>query len=125
MVRIPNGFNNNIIWNIGHIITVNQKLIYKTSNVPIIIPENFYHQYITGTLPNPDNDFKNIPIIKDLLTQTFEQGIKDYENKKFQGFNSITTGTGFHLTSIEEAFAFNNYHEALHIGLMLNIKKFI
>ncbi len=125
LIKIPKGFNNNLIWNIGHIIAVNQKLIYKSSNSPIIIPEALLNQYNTGTFPNLDKDRENIPKIKKLLAYTVEKSIYDYHHSNFNKFNELITGTGFHISSIEEAFSFNNYHEALHIGLMLNIKKFI
>ncbi|WP_353938893.1 DinB family protein [uncultured Chryseobacterium sp.] len=31
--KIPNGFNNNLIWHIGHIIVTQQKLIYRGSGL--------------------------------------------------------------------------------------------
>jgi len=31
--KIPEGFSNNLIWNIGHIIVTQQVLIYKLSNL--------------------------------------------------------------------------------------------
>ena len=35
------------------------------------------------------------------------------------------TGTGFHLDALKEALEFNNYHEGLHLGFMINIRKFV
>ena len=125
LIKIPDGFNNNLLWNMGHILTVNQKLIYKATKTPIIIPEELYKRYDTGTVPTVEEDLKNIRLIKELLPVSFEQSIYDYKNSKLGTFNPLTTGTGFHLSSVEDAFAFNNYHEALHIGLMLNVKKFL
>lgn len=125
LVKTPNGFNNSLLWNIGHILTVNQKLIYKATRTPIVIPDNIFSQYDTGTFPNAEQDLENLLLIKQLLPHTFEKSISDYQSSTLGTFNELTTGTGFHLASIEEAFAFNNYHEALHIGLMLNLKKFI
>ncbi len=125
LVKIPKGLNNNLLWNIGHIVTVNQKLIYKSTNTPIIISEPIFLQYNSGTFPNPENDLRNISQIKEALNTTFEQSILDYQHSNFGDFKELTTGTGFHLETIEDAFAFNNYHEALHIGLMLNLKKLL
>ena len=54
-----------------------------------------------------------------------EQTKTDFGAGKFQNYTEYTTGTGFHLASTKEAIEFNNYHEALHLGFMMNIRKFI
>ena len=33
--KIPEGFSNNLIWNIGHIIVAQQRLVYAASNLLI------------------------------------------------------------------------------------------
>ena len=48
----------------------------------------------------------------------------DYENGRFLNFKEYVTSIGFHLSSIEEAISFNNYHETIHLGFMINMKKF-
>ena len=37
--KIPVGFNNNIIWNITHIVVVQQMLAYKLSGLPMLISD--------------------------------------------------------------------------------------
>jgi hypothetical protein len=34
--KIPEGFSNNLIWNIGHVIVAQQSLVYRGSNQPMI-----------------------------------------------------------------------------------------
>lgn len=49
--RIPVGFNNNIIWNIGHIIVTQQKLIYRGSPLQGYISDELFKKYQSRTKP--------------------------------------------------------------------------
>ena len=48
---IPEGFSNNLIWNIGHIIVVQQMLVYKLSNLPMHISDVMAEKFKKGTKP--------------------------------------------------------------------------
>ena len=74
-----------------------------------------------------------------LPTQAFEQRLKqeleenpaleggkeDFANDIYNNYMEFTTGVGFTVKSAKSAMEFNNYHEALHTGIMMQIKKFI
>ena len=72
---------------------------------------------------NLSKQYKNLVHAPEFLTAA--NASRDYANGKFVSYNEYTTGTGFHLASTLEAMNFNNYHEALHMGFMMNIRKFI
>ena len=63
--------------------------------------------------------------MKELLISLIEKTKTDFYNGKFVKFNEKMTGTGFHLDSLKEALEFNNYHAGLHLGFMINIRKFV
>ncbi|MFB0910652.1 MAG: DinB family protein, partial [Flavobacterium sp.] len=48
---IPEGYNNNLIWNIAHIIVVQQMLVYKLSGLPMMISDEMVEKYKKGTKP--------------------------------------------------------------------------
>lgn len=123
--KIPSGFSNNLIWNIGHIIVAQQALIYKTSELTWHISDELFNQYKSGTKPLGHTTQEEVDNLKDLLTSLIEKTRKDFYDEIFITFNERMTGTGFHLGSITDAFEFNNYHEALHLGFMMNIRKFV
>ncbi len=123
--KIPEGFSNNLIWNIGHIIVAQQALIYKLSNLQGYLSEELFELYKPGTKPTEQTSEKEAIELKDLLISLIENTETDFYNGKFTTFNERMTGTGFHLSSLKEAFEFNNYHEGLHLGFMTNIRKFI
>jgi DinB superfamily len=124
--KIPNGFNNNLIWNIGHIIVTQQLLIYKGSNTMMYVSEDLVNQYKSGTKPKGTISQNEVFELKEHLISLIEKTKGDFEKGIFTtSYNERTTGTGFHLASINDAFEFNNYHEGMHLGYMMSIKKFV
>lgn len=123
--EIPEGFNNNILWNCGHIISVQQMLIYGLSNVPFSSDMRLINQFLPGTRPNAYYGSDMINEVKMLLFSTFEQIQKDITTGVFSNFNPFRTAINFEISNLESAIAFNQYHEALHMGHMLNIKRFL
>src|SRR5690606_41991140 len=49
--KIPKGFNNNIIWNIGHVVVSQQILVYKLSGLPLMVSDELVEKYIIGSKP--------------------------------------------------------------------------
>nr|WP_314896649.1 DinB family protein [uncultured Flavobacterium sp.] len=123
---IPEGFNNNLIWNIGHIIVAQQMLVYKLSGLPMMISDDLVEKYKKGTKPEHIATQAEVDEIKFLLFETINQTKVDYDNKIFKNYMEYTTSTGNHvLRNAEDAMAFSNFHEGLHIGVMLSIRKFV
>lgn len=123
--KIPTNFNNNLIWNIGHVIAVQQHLTYKKSGLPMHISEEFFEKYKPGTKPEEHESPAQIQRISELLISTTEQTIADFKAKKFKFYDEFTTSKGFHVSSAKAAVSFNNYHEALHLGNMSSMLKFL
>jgi hypothetical protein len=123
--KIPEGFSNNLIWNIGHIVVVQQMLVYKLSGLPMMISDEMVEKYKKGTKPEHNISQEEVNEIKKLLFSTLEQAKEDFANDVFDNYMEFTTGVGFTVKSAKSAMEFNNYHEALHTGIMMQIKKFI
>ncbi|WP_394758703.1 DinB family protein [Flavobacterium sp.] len=123
--KIPEGFSNNLIWNIGHIVVVQQMLVYKLSGLPMMISDEMVEKYKKGTKPEHNISQEEVNEIKKLLFSTLEQAKEDFANDIFDNYMEFTTGVGFTVKSAKSAMEFNNYHEGLHTGIMMQIKKFI
>ncbi len=122
---VPDKFNNNLIWNIGHIIAAQQSLVYRTSNLPMNITDEYFDKYKPGTKPAGAVSQSEVNEIKSLLTSMIDQTEADLASGKFVSFTERTTITGFHLGSLQDAIVFNNYHEGLHLGYMKSIVRFV
>lgn len=123
--KIPNGFKNNMIWNIAHTIAVQQALVYKLSGLPTIISQEMLMKFAKGTCPERDLTQAEVDEIKGLLFSTIEKTKEDYENGVFKNYNEYTVTTKNILTNVTEAIEFNNFHEGIHLGYILALKKSI
>lgn len=123
--KIPEGFNNNIIWNLGHIIVVQQSLVYRLSGLPMQVTDEIFNLYKPGTQPERDLTQTEADELKQLLITLCEQTKKDIGKGLFTSFTGRKTATGFDLTSFDDALEFNNYHEGLHLGMMMSMRKFL
>lgn len=120
---IPKGFNNNIIWNIAHVIVTQQLLVYKLSGLATIVSNEMIDAYRKGTKPEKDLTEAEVDAIKSLLFSTIEKTKEDYESKIFQTYNQYTVTTKNTLSNVEEAIEFNNFHEGIHLGYILALRK--
>lgn len=122
---IPEGFNNNLIWNIAHVMVTQQVLVYKLSGLPLLISDEMVDKYRKGSKPELDATQAEVDEIQSLLFSTIDQTKADFSNNIFKNFQEYPTSTGFTLKNTEDAIAFNNFHEGIHLGVIMSIKKFI
>jgi hypothetical protein len=123
--KIPEGFSNNLIWNIGHCISSQQVLVYKLSGLPTLASEEFIAKYRKGTKPEGNVSQDEVDEIRNLLSATLIQTEKDFMNNIFVAYTEYTTSMGFTLKNIQGALDFNNYHEGIHSGIAMSIRKFV
>lgn len=121
----PPKFSNNLIWNIGHIVAAQQSLVYRSSNLPMNISDEFFDKYKPGTRPGEPVSQNEVDEIRTLLTSMIDKTEEDLNSGKFVSFNERTTITGFHLGNLQDAIVFNNFHEGLHLGYMKSIARFV
>ena len=123
--KIPKGFNNNIIWNIAHTIVTQQLLVYNLSGLSTIVSEEMISHFKKGTKPQNDLSQAEVDAVKNLLFSTIEKTKEDYNNRIFQTYNQYTVTTKSILSNVEEAIDFNNFHEGIHLGYILALRKSI
>ncbi len=125
LCKIPNGFNNNIIWNIGHILVTQQLLSYGLSNIPFTIDKELINRYRKNTSAPQTVSKDEIQAIKKLFLDTMLDFERDYQDHKFATFNHYKTSMGLELNSIDESIPFMAYHEGIHLGIILSMMKLI
>ena len=91
----------------------------------MMVSDDMIAKYKRGTKPEHSVSQTELNEIKVLLFSTLEKTKMDFENDIFKTFTEFTTMSGYTMKSATEAMEFNNYHEAVHTGIMMQIRKFI
>lgn len=121
--KIPEGFNNNLIWNLGHVVVTQQLLCYGLSGVAMKLDTAMISKYRKGTKPSDFTGEEELAFIKKRLKETTTEIQLDIEANLFKNFKTYPTSFGFTLQSFEDAVSFNNVHEAMHLGYMMALKR--
>ena len=122
--KIPKGFKNNIIWNIGHIVVTEQLLLYRLSGLPTMVSEEMIEKYKKETKPEGLVTQTEVDEISELLFSTIKRTQVDYNNNKFVNYQEYTVSTtGSTLKNIDDAINFALFHEGMHLGYILALKK--
>lgn len=123
--HIPEGFNNNMIWNLAHMVVTQQRLMYLLSGNKMSIDKSWDERFQKGTKPQGIVSAEEIQLIQTALFDTLDQAVADYEAGLFKEFRIYPTSYGYELKSIEHAIHFNNVHEAMHLGNLLSMRKLL
>ncbi|MFC6268646.1 DinB family protein [Frigoriflavimonas asaccharolytica] len=125
LLIIPDGYNNNIYWNIAHTVATEQLLHYYLSGNPFRIDKYWVENYKKGTLPTSEVSATEVEDLGFLLTETSKILMKDYDADFFSDYTPYTTSFGMDLKNIQDAIIFNNIHESLHLGYAMAQKRAI
>lgn len=123
--KVPEGFNNNIIWNFGHSIVTQQILCYKLANLPLKIDESYILKYSKGTKPEKFLDDNELAFLKQQAVSLMDELVVDMEKDVFNNFSTYTTSFNVELNSIDDAVKFLVMHEGLHLGYAMALKKLV
>ncbi|AUC74496.1 DinB family protein [Olleya sp. Bg11-27] len=121
--KVPEGYTNNIFWNVAHTVVTQQLLVYKLSGLDMLISDKLVEAYKKGTKTEGDVTQAEVDEVKGLLFSTIEKTKDDYNNKVFKTYNEYTVSTKSTLSTAEDAITFNTFHEGIHLGYILALKK--
>lgn len=123
--KIPDGFNNNIIWNIAHLTAAQQNLCYSRPGLLPAVADQYISPFLSGTKPNAVIHPVEMENIYKILLTSIDQFKVDDENNLFLKFDQWDKRYGMTLKTIEDAINFIPFHEGMHIGYIMALKKLV
>ncbi|WP_404328348.1 DinB family protein [Mesobacillus maritimus] len=115
----PEGFNNNIHWNLGHLLWITEKFLFKENGQ---LPANYEEYFGAGTKPA---DWQgNVPTMDELFESSKEQLNRIWEIPTERFLEKLPEPIiGRHTTG--ELAGFLVFHEAYHFGQMMAMKRIV
>ncbi|MCG8457516.1 MAG: DinB family protein [Holophagales bacterium] len=123
---IPRGFANHIWWHVGHLVVTQQILCYRFSGLPMHVDTGWLTWFAKGSSPTDWPADVEVPGYDELTHLSHELVARlrtDYDAGLFDTFESYTTSAGVTLETVEDALRFNNFHEGIHLGYVLALRR--
>ncbi|HMH23286.1 MAG TPA: DinB family protein [Puia sp.] len=122
---IPQGFNNNIIWNISHMIAAQQNVSYVRAGQNVVVDEGFFNANKPDTKPVRVLNADEVDAIKSLFLSTIDRFESDWRSGLFSNYIPWTNRYGVQLNTIGDVLAFLPYHEGLHLGYTMALRRLV
>ena len=125
--EIPTGFNNNIIWNFGHIVVSTQTLSYTRTGIREGVSwVKYVEAYAKGTKPTYFVSQEEVNDLKEIALSSILEIEADYNAGVFKTTTPYETATyGATLNSIEDVLITSVGHDNLHYGYATAQKRII
>lgn len=124
LLHVPNGTDNNILWNLGHIVLSHFRLLYRPSGATVPVPETWNEWFLPGTSPAGwGASGPSAGAVLDQFHSQFDRIAADHANGIFAAYKPFELKSGARLNNAEEAMAFNLMHEGIHIGAVIALRQ--
>jgi uncharacterized damage-inducible protein DinB len=124
IVRVqPEGFNNNILWHIGHVLTVTEQFMFGFPKKTTYLPENYVELFGNGTKPADWNE-ENVPQLDELISQLKEQ-VTRLKEINVESFEQVLKKPFLGFETYGELAQMALFHEAHHLGQIHSIQRVI
>jgi len=121
LIKIPKNFNNSIFWNIAHILVTEQLLTYKLSGLPLNIDVNLVEKYTKGSKATTNVSKEEVEYVKNNLVSVV---LKTQEGA-FKNYSKYDTSVNISLNNINDSLQFMAFHDGIHLGVILSLKKVV
>ena len=123
---VPEGFNNNIRWNLGHVYLSQERFAFAFAQEPMVVPDGFLELFGRDSKPS---EWKVQPPTLPALIQLLEDQTSRIEDKLNSRLDEVVSKplimpSGLILKTIAEYLTFSMYHEGMHVQTIRMLKRF-
>lgn len=122
---MPEGFANNIRWNLGHIYVTQEKLAYSFLNESPYLPDHYLDLFNARTNPTMwEVEAPSLSSLRSLLAEQLDRLEETFRGRLSEkGEKPFRLGENFEFTTLGEVLSFMSWHEGLHQGTITSLKR--
>lgn len=118
----PEGFNNTILWQIGHVLTCAEQIIFGFPKKSTNLPANYLEFFATGTKPA---DWQgDVPSFSTLSAELKDQ-LKRMKEIPAESLGEKLQTPFLGQETYGELINFSLFHESMHLGQIQSMKRVI
>ncbi|MBR8658086.1 MULTISPECIES: DinB family protein [Bacillales] len=119
---VPEGFSNNIRWNLGHILTVQESCMYGLEFTHL--PASYKTLFGPGTKPADwQGEVPSLSTLAEQLEEQKERIKRTFRERLNQELPQPFVLRNTQMTTLGEMFVFSLFHEGMHISTINTLKK--
>jgi uncharacterized damage-inducible protein DinB len=120
---VPEGFANNIRWNLGHILTVQESCMYGLDFTHL--PASYKTLFGPGTKPADwQGEVPSLSALAEQLEEQKERIKRTFGDRLHRELaEPFVLRSGAQMSTLGEMFVFSLFHEGMHIGTINALKK--
>lgn len=121
---VPTGFNNNILWNVGHILVAQDSLLYGPTQAANLSTAKYNELFRPGTKPADwTGELPSLAALTQELEAQMERIERDFSTRWDERLpQPFTLRSGAEMTTYGEVMIFTLYHEGWHAGYINSLK---
>lgn len=124
--KIPAGCNNNIAWQLGHLVVSSEILCYHRTGAQPDKEIALADKYRNGSKPESFIEQSEIDILLHRLLSSYDAILEDHGKGIFKNIKPYATHTfGVEMTTIEEVFSVCSHHDVLHAGQISMMERWV
>lgn len=117
---VPAGFNNSVHWQIGHILTVTERIIFSFSELPAALPASYMGFFSNGTRPA---DWQEEPPAWDVIVTQLKEQAERIRETLADKLALPVKENFFKAKTIDELILSSIVHEVNHEGMISSMLK--
>ena len=125
LTTVPEGLENNILWNLGHLFHSHCGMVYGNCGLDSPAPESYGPLFKGGTKPADWTEAPNIEDVVGNFNGIMDKIIGDYTAGKFEGFKPTELAPRMSLDNVEDALGFVLIHESVHHGNIITMRRLL
>ncbi|WP_349408952.1 DinB family protein [Pseudalkalibacillus sp. SCS-8] len=120
---IPEGFPNNLRWQLGHILVSVEYLVFHQAGEKMNLPEGYAEMFSRGTSPKDwTTEPPKVDVLKAQLSEQMGRVRATFDGRLDEKLPEPFKGGPFEFHTVGEMLLFALFHESEHIGCIKGLK---
>ncbi|OEH94049.1 DinB family protein [Bacillus solimangrovi] len=123
---IPEGFNNSIRWNAGHVLVITDAVLSLDNTYKSVVPESYKEYFMKGTSPREwEGEPPSVEEISEFITKQLKTIQETFVGREDEELERPFELLGASFTKVKDILGFICFHTGMHFNITLNYLRIV